>query len=106
MQDNLINKLSAFTVLYVEDEDGIRTNIQEILQHFFKETFTARNASEAYMKYLQNKPDLIITDIRMPGETGIELIKKIRNSDSRTRIIITSVYKGGELNGYCYNSYL
>jgi len=92
MQDNLINKLSAFTVLYVEDEDGIRTNIQEILQHLFKETFTARNTSEAYMKYLQNKPDLIITDIRMPGETGIELIKKIRNSDSRTRIIITSAH--------------
>jgi len=92
MQDNLINKLSAFTVLYVEDEDGIRTNIQEILQHFFKETFTARNASEAYMKYLQHKPDLIITDIRMPGETGIELIKKIRGSDSRTRIIITSAH--------------
>lgn len=33
MQNDFINKLSAYTVLYVEDEDGIRNNIQEILQH-------------------------------------------------------------------------
>ena len=92
MEDRLINKLSAFKVLYVEDEAGIRENIKEILEHYFKETYTAKNTNEAYLKYLQNKPDLIITDIQMIGETGIELIKKIRESDSKTRIIITSAY--------------
>ena len=45
------------------------------------------------MKYMQNKPDLIITDIRMPpGDTGIDLVKKIRESDSKTRIIVTSAH--------------
>lgn len=92
MNENLINKLNAFTVLYVEDEAGIRRNIEEILQHLFKETYSAKNASEAHLKYLQNKPDLIITDIRMPGESGIDLVKKIRQSDSKTRIIITSAH--------------
>ena len=92
MQETLINKLSAFKVLYVEDENGIRENIKEILEHYFKETFTAQNANEAYLKYIQNKPDLIITDIQMAGENGLELIKRIRESDSKTRIIITSAY--------------
>lgn len=92
MQNDFINKLSAFSVLYVEDEDGIRNNIQEILQHLFKETQTAKNASEAYIKYIENKPDLIITDIKMGNETGIDLIKRIRESDSKTRIIITSAH--------------
>lgn len=92
MQENLISKLSAYTVLYVEDEDGIRNNIQEILNHLFKETYTAKNAADGYIKYSQNKPDLIITDIRMPGETGIDLIKKIRKTDSKTRIVITSAH--------------
>ena len=87
-----MNKLTAFSVLYVEDEDGIRNNIQEILKYLFKETFTARNVEEAYAKYLNNKPDLIISDIKMPGETGIDLIKKIRMNDSKTRIIITSAF--------------
>ena len=92
MQEILINKLKAFRVLYVEDEDGIRENIKEILEHYFKETYTAKNASEGYLKYTQNKPDLIITDIQMGTENGLDLIKKIRESDSKTRIIITSAH--------------
>ena len=92
MQKDLINKLTAFSVLYVEDEDGIRNNIEEILKHLFKEVSSAKNVSEAYIKYIQNKPDLIITDIKLANETGIDLIKKIRESDSKTRIIITSAF--------------
>ena len=36
MQKDFINKLTAFSVLYVEDEDGIRNNIEEILKHLLK----------------------------------------------------------------------
>ncbi len=92
MDKNLISKLSNFTLLYVEDEEGIRKNITEILRHFFKDTFIAKNAKEAYDLYEIKRPDLIITDIKMPNETGIELIKKIRKRDSRVRVIITSAY--------------
>ena len=87
-----MNKLNAFSVLYVEDEDGIRNNIEEILKHLFKEVITAKNASDAYKKYIQNKPDLIITDIKMGNETGLDLIKKIRETDSKTRVIVTSAH--------------
>ena len=93
MPENIISKLNAFSVLYIEDEDGIRNNIKAILDHLFKETYTAKSANEGYMKYVQNKPDLIITDIRMPpGDTGIDLIKRIREEDSKTRIIVTSAH--------------
>ncbi|QKJ23829.1 response regulator transcription factor [Poseidonibacter lekithochrous] len=93
MPESITSKLNAFSVLYIEDEDGIRNNIKEILNHLFKETYTAKNANEGYMKYVQNKPDLIITDIRMPpGDTGIDLIKRIREEDSKTRIIVTSAH--------------
>ncbi|MDX9960898.1 MAG: response regulator transcription factor [Aliarcobacter sp.] len=92
MQNDFINKLKAFSVLYVEDEDGIRNNIEQILQHLFKESNSAKNATEAYSKYLEFNPDLIITDIKMQAETGIDLIKKIRITDAKTRIIITSAH--------------
>ena len=92
MKNNFMNKLNAFSVLYVEDEDGIRNNIEEILKHLFKEVSTAKSASDAYKKYIQNKPDLIITDIKMGNETGIDLIKKIRETDSKTRVIVTSAH--------------
>ena len=92
MDKVFISKLSNFTLLYVEDEEGIRNNINDILKHLFKEIYIAKNAKEAYSLYQKNKPDLIITDIRMPKETGIELIKRIRKRDSKVRVIITSAY--------------
>ncbi|QDF29565.1 response regulator [Halarcobacter anaerophilus] len=92
MDKSLISKLSNFSLLYVEDEEGIRNNIYEILRHLFKKTFVAKNAKEAYNMYQSNRPDLIITDIKMPNETGIDLIKKIRKRDSKVRVIITSAY--------------
>ncbi len=92
MNEDYINKLQRYTVLYVEDEEGIRKNIAEILEHLFKEVYTAKNANEGLLKYERNKPDLIITDIRMPGLSGIDMIKKIREKDHKTRIIITSAH--------------
>lgn len=60
--------------------------------HLFKKTHTAKNANEAYSLYQEHKPDLIISDIKMTGENGIELIKKIRKTDSKVRVIITSAH--------------
>ena len=92
MTSQLINKLKSFTLLYVEDEVGIRNNIYEILECMFKDISVASNGEEAFKLYEEKKPDLIITDIQMPKMTGIELIKKIRLRDSKTRVIITSAF--------------
>jgi len=92
MDKSLISNLKNFTILYIEDEEGIRKNITEVLKDLFKETYVAKNAKEGYKLYEQNKPDLIITDIKMPNETGIELIKRIRKVDSKVRVIITSAH--------------
>lgn len=92
MINNLLKKLRAFTILYVEDDDGIRQNLQEILEHYFKEVYCAKNVTQAYEYYLISKPDLLITDIKMENETGIDLIKKIRQNDKNLKIIITSAY--------------
>jgi len=58
----------------------------------FKDTYSAQNAIDAHKLYTEHKPDLIITDIKMPKENGIEFIKKIRIDDSKTRIIIASAH--------------
>ncbi|WP_412728026.1 response regulator transcription factor [Arcobacter sp. 15-2] len=66
--------------------------MEEVLSHLFKNTFAAKDAAIAYELYLEHKPDLIITDIKMPRENGIELIKRIRLHDSKTRVIIASAH--------------
>lgn len=92
MNQELLGKLSSFTLLYAEDEEGIRNNIQEILQFLFKDIYLAKNGEEAYKIYEEKKPDLIITDIKMPKMDGLELIRKIRRHDSKVRIVITSAH--------------
>ncbi len=103
MQKNFINKLSAFCVLYVEDENGIRSNIEEILKHLFKEVLSATDVNEAYNKYLQNKPDLIITDIKMKDKTGIELLKKRfqRPFEVRVSVKLVSAYRKANRSRRC-----
>lgn len=92
MNYNLINQLRGFTLLYAEDEAGIQNNIHEILDCMFKEIYLAKDGEEAYKIYLEKKPDLIITDIKMPKMTGLELIKKIRETNPKVRVIITSAH--------------
>ena len=92
MTPELIKKLKSFTLLYAEDESGIQNNLCEILEVMFKEIYLASNGEEALKLYTEKKPDLIITDIQMPKMTGIELLKKIRQRDSKTRVIITSAH--------------
>ena len=92
MSPELINQLSNFTLLYAEDEEGIQNNIHEILDCMFKDIYLARDGEQAFRIYEEKKPDLIITDIKMPRLNGIDMVKKIRERDSKTRIVITSAH--------------
>lgn len=86
------NKFKDFTILYVEDDDGIREINFSMFQRIFKEAYAAKNGLLGYDIYLNKKPDIIITDIKMPKMNGLELAKKIREKDNKTKIIITSAF--------------
>lgn len=92
LSKELIDQLSNFTLLYVEDEDGIRENICEILQDVFKTIYVAKNGEEAYNIFVEKKPDLIMTDIKMPKLSGLELVEKIRQINAKVRVIILSAH--------------
>lgn len=53
---------------------------------------TAANGQEGLELYHKAQPDIVLTDIKMPMMSGIELAEMIRSSDSRTRIILLSAY--------------
>ncbi len=92
MKKELLEKLQNLTILYAEDEVGIRKNITDSLSYYAKEVFEASDGEEAYQIYKDKKPDIILSDIHMPKMDGIELVKKIREEDTRTSIIMITAH--------------
>lgn len=80
------------SVLLVEDDAVIRNIYKQILSQFIGTLHIAVDGENGYNSYLDNKPDLIITDIKMPVMNGLDMIKKIRDIDKSMRIIIMSAY--------------
>ena len=92
MNDTVLNQLKNYTLLFVENEKGIRKNFGEFFNLLFKDVYIACDGIEAFELYTNNKPDLIITDIKMPNMNGIELVRKIRKDDKDTSIVIISAH--------------
>lgn len=84
------------TILIAEDEEGVRKNIAEYLALTYKNVYEASDGLEAFALYEEIQPDLIITDINMPGMDGLSLVEKIRDLDKDVPIIIVSAHSDKE----------
>lgn len=96
MYKELLAKLQGLTILYAEDEEGIRKNIADSLRYYVKEVYEASDGEEAYLLYEQKKPDIIFSDIHMPKMDGIEFIKKVRERDAKTAVIMITAHTDKE----------
>jgi len=77
-------------ILVVEDDDALRLLYNEELKKEGYEVATAEDATKA-LSYLKNeKPDLIVLDIIMPGMTGMEAIGPILNEHRKVPIILNT----------------
>lgn len=92
MDEKALKKLANYTVLYAEDDVGVQKNVNELLTLLFKTVYLASDGQKAYELFNEHHPDLVITDIKMPRVSGIELAKKIRETDSEAEIIIITAY--------------
>ncbi len=84
--------LKELKILYVEDDRLIAEELIDILTFKAGEVVSASNGREGYEAYLAHRPDIIITDIRMPVLDGIGMIREIRKIDEKVPIIITSAF--------------
>ena len=79
-------------ILYVEDDDISRENGVEYLENYFENIYEASDAIKALQLYEKYKPDIIITDIQMPKLNGLEFVKRIRQKDKKTQIIVITAF--------------
>jgi DNA-binding response OmpR family regulator len=92
MNADLLAELSHTSVLYVEDEPGLRRNVGEMLGLLFGEVYLAENGIQALSLFQAQRPDLVITDLQMPQMGGMELVRTLRERGNETPIIILSAY--------------
>ncbi len=88
----MTKKNESFRVLIVDDNREIRTILEEYLREEGYAAQGAGDGNEALAKHGESPFDLIITDLNMPGMTGMELIKAISKQESTTEFIIITGY--------------
>jgi CheY-like chemotaxis protein len=85
------------TILVVDDESHMLDTIQFILQSNGYAAVTARSGEEAlerlaWLRAEGRRADLILTDIQMPGPTGLELIERLRETGEQAPVLVMTGY--------------
>jgi len=91
----MINKIKP-TILYVEDEDGIRRALSRFLKYNSSQLYTAIDGKDGLEKYKEFLPDIVISDIKMPIMNGIDMVKEIQKINSTQHIIFTTAHSESE----------
>jgi len=88
--------LKKHTVLVVDDDQQVLASISQVIGAHGYNVMTAENAEEALDRMERTRPDIVLTDIRMPGMDGIELAGKIHEGYPEIPVLIMTGY--AELN--------
>lgn len=87
----------SVNTLIVDDHDGMRGTLQDILEDEGYTVTLAASGLEAIDSCKKNQFDYILMDIRMPGLNGIDAFKKIKTITSKPRVIMMSAYSADHL---------
>ncbi len=82
----------AERLLIVEDEDTLCESLQRVFMREGYEVDRAEGAESAFKLLQHHSYDLIITDIILPGISGIELLAKYRKTNPSQKVIIITAY--------------
>lgn len=102
MSDNLLppqwqqRPRRPFSVLVIEDDDNFRQLICQLLEVSGLNVFSACNGNEGLLRFREIQPSIVITDIIMPGTDGIEVIERIKQSETNVPVIAMAGTPSGE----------
>lgn len=89
MKNKLLKKLR---ILLVEDEENLANLLKGAIGENFYSFSVAKDGEEGLERFINLRPDIVITDIMMPKLTGLEMAKEIKMIDQNTPIIILSAF--------------
>ena len=76
----------AKTILIIDDEQAVLDVYSKELKYHKYNVVVAKDANEGYDKAVSKNPDLILLDIMLPGASGLELLKQLRNNEKTKEI--------------------
>jgi len=86
------NILKSMSVLYVEDDALVAKQTSDLLEHFFHSVIYFNNAEEALNSFSTTLVHLVITDIELPGMSGLQLCQEIRKKNRQIPMFITTIH--------------
>ena len=86
--------MTGLSILLVDDHPVVREGYRRLLerQAGFRVCGEADDAQSAYRAYKEFKPDVVVMDIAMPGASGVEAVRHIRQWDRNARVLIFSMH--------------
>jgi DNA-binding response OmpR family regulator len=84
-------------ILIIEDDAEMRSLLADFLKEEGYETDSADNGSEAFRTLAREPFDLVITDIRMPGLTGFDILSAIKKFQFEIPVIVITAFGGEEV---------
>ncbi len=84
-------------ILVIDDEKPTLTMFRLMLNAYGYTVLTAENGREGLEVFERERPPLVLTDIKMPGMDGIEVLKRIKEIDPRTEVIVITGHGDMEL---------
>jgi len=97
MDDRVQNEKLPIAVLYVEDEPITRSAVARMLKRRVEILYEAENGKEGLELFKQHRPNIVISDIRMPVLDGIEMSKAIKSLDKNSKIILTTAHSDASI---------
>ena len=92
MNNNDLNILHEFNILYLEDDENLLKHTKDILEDFVNNIYAVKTISEALDILLNKKVDVIISDILLKDENGIDFLKQIKNKNINIPTILTTAH--------------
>jgi len=83
---------SKGAIFVIDDDQYVRDSVSTLLSMVGFNISSFANGEDALISFLSSPPDMVLTDVNMPGMSGIELLESIRKNDVETPVILMTAY--------------